>query len=82
MIDHAETVAHLMARLTAALPIPARVTPELATSLRAQIGTAVASKCAVTSIHYAGDEGGADSDEGGHLFQSDRGHRSNLMAAT
>jgi hypothetical protein len=25
---------------------------------------------------------GADSDEGGHLFQSDRGHPSNLMAAT
>ena len=24
----------------------------------------------------------ADSDEGGHLFQSDRGHPSNLMAAT
>jgi hypothetical protein len=24
----------------------------------------------------------ADSDEGGHLFQCDRGHRSNLMAAT
>ena len=24
----------------------------------------------------------ADSDEGGHLFQSDRGHPSDLMAAT
>jgi hypothetical protein len=24
---------------------------------------------------------GADSDEGGHLFQSDPGHHSNLMAA-
>jgi hypothetical protein len=24
----------------------------------------------------------ADSNEGGHLFQSDRGHHSNLMAAT
>ncbi len=24
----------------------------------------------------------ADSDEGGHLFQSDRGHHSNLMAAS
>jgi hypothetical protein len=24
----------------------------------------------------------ADYDEGGHLFQSDRGHPSNLMAAT
>jgi hypothetical protein len=58
MIDHAETVERLMARLSEALPISARVTPELATSLRAQIGTAVASKCAVTSIHYAGDEGG------------------------
>ena len=26
--------------------------------------------------------GSADSDEGGHLFQSDRGHHSNLMAAS
>ena len=25
---------------------------------------------------------GVDSDEGGHLFQSDRGHHSNLMAAS
>jgi len=58
MIDQAETVERLMAMLDQALPIPARVTPELATSPRAQIGTAVASKCAVISIHYMGDEGG------------------------
>jgi hypothetical protein len=58
MIDHAETVERLMARLSEALPISARVTPELATSLRAQTGTVVVLKCAVISIHYMGDEGG------------------------
>jgi len=58
MIDQIETVERLMAKLADALPIPARVTPELATSLRGQTGAAVAVQCAVTWIHYAGDEGG------------------------
>jgi hypothetical protein len=58
MIDHMETVERLMAKLTDALPIPARVTPELAASLRAQTGAAVPAQCAVTWIYYAGDEGG------------------------
>jgi len=35
-------------------------------------------------MDYFGDDihEGADSSEGGHLFQSDRGHHSNLMAAS
>jgi hypothetical protein len=58
MIDHLATVERLMAKLTDALPIPARVTPELAASLRGPAGTAVPPKCAVTWIYYMGDEGG------------------------
>jgi hypothetical protein len=44
MIDHPETVERLIAKLNEALPIPARVTPEL--------------QCAITWITYMGDEGG------------------------
>jgi hypothetical protein len=58
MIDHPETVERLLAKLSAALPIPARVTPELQTSLRGQTGGVVPVQCAVTSIYYMGDEGG------------------------
>src|ERR1700735_706007 len=36
----------------------------------------------VTSSTVSPASVGADSDEGGHLFQSDRGHRSDLMAAS
>jgi hypothetical protein len=58
MIDHPGTVKRLMAKLSAALPIPARATPELQTLLRGQTGGAVPVQCAVTSIYYTGDEGG------------------------
>jgi hypothetical protein len=40
--------------------------------------------CNVSNIGEGKDEmikASADSDEGGHLFQSDPGHHSNLMAA-
>jgi hypothetical protein len=58
MIDHRETVERVMAKLTDALPISARVTPELAASLRVQTGNAVPPQCAITWIYYMGDEGG------------------------
>ena len=58
MIDHPETVERLIAKLNAALPIPARVTPELQASLRAQAGGVIPAQCTVTWIYYMGDEGG------------------------
>lgn len=58
MIDHSETVNCLMAKLTEALPIPARITPELQASLQGQTGGAVPAQCAITWITYMGDEGG------------------------
>ena len=58
MIDHPDQVERLMERLNAALPIPARVTPEMQMTLRQQRGVAVPTTCSVTWISYAGDEGG------------------------
>ena len=58
MIDHPDQVERLMERLSAALPIPARVTPELQIALRQERGVAVPGSCNVTWISYAGDEGG------------------------
>lgn len=58
MIDQIETVERLLARLNEALPIPARITPELQASLCRQTGGAVPAQCAVTWIYYMGDEGG------------------------
>jgi hypothetical protein len=58
MIDHPETVERLMGKLNAALPIPARITPELQASLRGQTGGAVPHQGAITWISYMGDEGG------------------------
>lgn len=58
MIDHIETVERLVAQLNEALPIPARIMPELQASLRQQAGGAVPAQCAVTWITYMGDEGG------------------------
>lgn len=58
MIDHPKTVERLIAKLTEALPITARVTPELQASLRGQIGAAIPAQCAVTWVYYMGDEGG------------------------
>ena len=58
MIDHPDHVERLLERLNGALPIPARVTPELLATLRQQGGTEIPTTCNVTSISYAGDEGG------------------------
>ena len=60
MIDDPEATERLLARLKAALPIPARLTPELqASSLREQnAGTAIPATCQATWVTYMGDEGG------------------------
>ena len=59
MIDNADKTARLFASLQAALPIPARVTPELAAAVKAQSpASEIPSGCSVTWIGYAGDEGG------------------------
>ncbi len=58
MIDHPEQVERLMERLSAALPLSARVTPEMQMTLHHQRGVAMPAACNVTWISYAGDEGG------------------------
>lgn len=58
MIDHPDQVGRLIKRLNAALPIPARVTPELQIILRQQRGVAMPASCSITWVSYAGDEGG------------------------
>ena len=59
MIDNADQVERVLARLQAALPVPARITSELAATLidKAHAAT-IKSACSVTWISYAGDEGG------------------------
>jgi hypothetical protein len=57
-IDHPEQVERLMERLGAALPIPARLIPEVQMTLRQQRGVTMPTDCSVTWISYAGDEGG------------------------
>jgi hypothetical protein len=58
MIDHPDQVERLMDRLSAALPVPARITPELQSLLREQRGVTIPTTCRITWISYAGDEGG------------------------
>ena len=59
MIDNPAQVERLIAKLQAALPVAARTTPELMSSLQAQAAAVeVKSTCMIVSIHYAGDEGG------------------------
>jgi hypothetical protein len=58
MIDRPEQVEHLMERLGAALPISARLTPEVQMTLRQQRGVTMPANCSVAWISYAGDEGG------------------------
>jgi hypothetical protein len=59
MIDNPDQTKRLLARLQAVLPLPARVTPELAATLRTKnTATAIPSTCSITWISYAGDEGG------------------------
>ena len=60
MIDNPGQVERLLARLQAALPLPAQLTPEAAATLQAQNAGAVKIPpvCSITWISYAGDEGG------------------------
>ncbi len=75
MIDHPDQVDRLLARMRAALPMPARMTQRLLATLREQNPTlSPAATCRVTRLDYAGDEGGivchltrGGEDESGHL---------------
>jgi hypothetical protein len=58
MIDNPEITERLIAKLIDALPISARLTPELQDLLRRQTGPAILDHATVTWISYAGDEGG------------------------
>lgn len=59
MIDNPATAMDLLAQLQAALPVPARLTPELRASLGAKnAGAPVPPDGAITALHYMGDEGG------------------------
>ena len=58
MIDRPDQVERLMEHLGAALPIPARPTPELQATLQKQNGITLPGECQVTWVSYAGDEGG------------------------
>jgi len=58
MIDNPIPMQHLLANLQAALPLPARATPELAAMLKTQNITNTASTATITAVNYAGDEGG------------------------
>lgn len=59
MIDNLEQTERLMARLQAALPLPAQVSPGLAATLQTKnIATEIPSTCSITWITYAGDEAG------------------------
>jgi len=59
VIDHPDQVDRLLARMRAALPMPARMTPRLLATLREQNPTlSPGAACRVTRVDYAGDEGG------------------------
>jgi hypothetical protein len=59
MIDNPDQVERLLAKLQAALPLPARLTPELAATIRTQNpSNDIPTVCSITWISYAGEEGG------------------------
>ena len=58
MIDNPASTMDLLAQLQAALPVPARLTPELRASLGAKYAAPVPPDGAITALHYMGDEGG------------------------
>ncbi|MBV8156266.1 MAG: hypothetical protein JO278_01340 [Dyella sp.] len=59
MIDNPSITMELLEQLTEALPLPARMTPELHASLQKQnAATAIPIVCMITRLHYLGDEGG------------------------
>jgi hypothetical protein len=59
MIDNPKLTAELLAKMEAALPFPALITPYLAGALRNQAPeTSVPRNCEVALVSHAGDEGG------------------------
>jgi len=58
VIDNPVQMQRLLAQLQAALPVPARATPELAAMLKTQNISNAALAAAITAVSYAGDEGG------------------------
>ncbi len=59
MIDNPLQTELLMAKLKAALPLPATATPLLLAQLLEQApGRDLSPSCQITGIHYVGDEGG------------------------
>jgi len=59
MIDNPMMAIELLDRLTAALPVPARLTPEVQASLRSgKVAKTIPATCTNTGLHYMGDEGG------------------------
>ena len=59
MIDDPVQTAQLMAKLSAALPLPAIATARLLTALEEQAPDLdLPPQCRITDIHYAGDDGG------------------------
>jgi hypothetical protein len=59
MIDNLTQLEPLIAKLKAALPLPATASPPLLALLREQSPDLdLLPRCHITEIHYAGDEGG------------------------
>ena len=59
MIDDPDQVDRLLARMRAALPMPARMMPRLLATVRDQDpATPLAAACRISRVDYAGDEGG------------------------
>jgi hypothetical protein len=59
VIDNPLQAHLLMAKLKAALPLPALATPPLLAQLHEQApGRDLSPRCQIPGIHYAGDEGG------------------------
>ena len=59
VIDNPLQAHLLMAKLKAALPLPALATPPMLAQLREQAPSLdLSPRCQITEIHYAGDEGG------------------------
>lgn len=59
MIDNPISAMELLAQIGKALPMPARLTPELRASLTDQnAAVPIPADCTITGLHYMGDEGG------------------------
>jgi hypothetical protein len=58
VIDNPLQVQRLLAQLNAALPLPARPTPELVASLKTQNISISDLANSISSVSYAGDQGG------------------------